>query len=259
MLKCPLIGDHFYLMADLQEICFQDLHLNYVLLLTIPQIILYILGLPLAATLLVMRNKKNLHQARFYTRYGLLYLGYRDERAWWELIVALRKVAVVSIGTFGTLLGVVDLQAHLALMTIFVSIIVHLIGKPFDVSKPNARLLHNLELAALCICWMTFWGGLLFFLGHEKEGSVSDDVKILTTVCLVLSNVLFLIGSFLIFAREYINDRKKMLQRKSNIGMQQQELTQIVPIAPVSTDDDDEGRRKSVTKSHASFVHDFWN
>jgi hypothetical protein len=25
---------------------------------------------------------------------------------------------------------------------------------------------------------LTFWGGLLFFLGHEKEGSVNDEVKI---------------------------------------------------------------------------------
>jgi CRP-like cAMP-binding protein len=204
-----------------------------------------------------------------------LYLGYRDERPWWELVVALRKVAVVSIGTFGTLLGVVDLQAHLALMTIFVSIIVHLIGKPFDVSKANTRLLHNLELAALCICWMTFWGGLLFFLGHEKKNSVSGDVKILTTVCLVVSNVVFLIGSFCVFFREYLRDREKKLQRKSQT-QQQDQLTQIVPIAADGsvTDSNDgneddneddnadvrfipeEGRRKSVAKSHASFVHD---
>ena len=176
MLRCPKIGNQRYLMASLEEICFQGEHMQYVLMLTIPQIILYVLGLPIAGTIHLLRNKDNLHERQFYTRYGLLYLGYRDERAWWELVVALRKVAVVSVGTFGTLLGVVDIQAHLALLVVFCSIAAHLMGKPFDMTRANTRLLHNLELAALCICWLTFWGGLLFFLGHEKEGSVNDDV-----------------------------------------------------------------------------------
>jgi hypothetical protein len=82
-------------------------------------------------------------------------------------------------------------------------------GKPFDMTRANTRLLHNLELAALCICWLTFWGGLLFFLGHEKEDSVSSGVKEFTTVCLVLLNVIFLVGSFGIFVKEYLNDKKQ--------------------------------------------------
>jgi len=149
MLRCPKIGHQPYLMASLQEPCFQGRHWQHVLMITIPQIVLYVIGLPVAATIHLLRNKENLHHRQFYTRYGLLYLGYRDERAWWELVVAFRKVAVVSVGTFGTLLGVVDIQAHLALLVVFCSIAAHLIGKPFDVSQANTRLLHNLELAAL--------------------------------------------------------------------------------------------------------------
>ena len=250
MLKCPLIGDHYYLMADLQEICFVDLHLTYVVLLTIPQIILYILGLPLVATLIVMRNKKNLHHARFYTRYGLLYLGYRDERAWWELVVAIRKVAIVSIGTFGTLLGVVDLQAHLALMTIFVAIMAHLVGNPFDMTRENTRLLFNFELIALTVCWCTFWVGLLFFLGHEKKGSVSSDLQKFMSIALVSANILFFIVSLFVFVDEYLKDRRKAKKRKrirstkmsnaavlgtSTVGndVGEHQLTQIVPIAPL--------------------------
>ena len=212
-------------MASLQEPCFKGEHLQYVLMLTVPQTILYVLGLPIVATIHLLRNKENLHKRQFYTRYGLLYLGYRDERAWWELVVAFRKVAVGSVGTFGTLLGVVDIQAHLALLAVFCSITAHLIGKPFDVTRANTRLLHNLELTALCICWLTFWGGLLFFLGHEKKGSVGEDVKVLMSVCLVIANVVFLIGAFFVFLKEYMNDRaKQSKQRKS-------QLQQIVPIA----------------------------
>ena len=160
-------------MASLQEPCFDGRHLIHLIILTIPQIIFYVIGLPVLGTIHLLRNKDNLHDKQFSTRYGLLYLGYRDDRAWWEIVVAFRKVLVVGVGTFGTLLGVVDIQAHLALLVVFLSIITHLVGRPFDMTRPNTVLLHQLELAALSICWVTFWGGLLFFLGHEKEDSVS--------------------------------------------------------------------------------------
>ena len=178
MLRCPKIGTKMYLMASLQEECFVGRHLQHVMMLTIPQIILCVLGLPIAGTIHLLRNKDRLKDKQFQTRYGLLYVGYRKERAWWELVVAFRKVSVVAVGTFGTLLGVVDVQAHLALLLVFLSIVAHLIGKPFDMENKNTKLLHNLELVALSICWLTFWGGLLFFLGHEKEGSVADGIKI---------------------------------------------------------------------------------
>jgi hypothetical protein len=50
-------------------------------------------------------------------------MGYQPGREWWELVVAMRKVAVVAVGTFGTLLGVVDLQAFIALAIVFVSVL----------------------------------------------------------------------------------------------------------------------------------------
>ena len=81
MLKCYKIGSTRYLMADLQEVCFADLqgkpnrHMMFIYLLSLPQLILYVLGLPLSGFILIIRNKKNLHSKHFFTRYGLLYMG----------------------------------------------------------------------------------------------------------------------------------------------------------------------------------------
>jgi hypothetical protein len=52
-------GDHkkSYLMADLQEPCFEGRHATYVAMLTMPQLLLTVIGLPLVATLVVVRNK----------------------------------------------------------------------------------------------------------------------------------------------------------------------------------------------------------
>ena len=53
------------------------------------------------------------------------------DREWWEIIVTLRKVAMVCVGTFGSLMGAVEVQACLALAIIFLSIVLHLLFSPF--------------------------------------------------------------------------------------------------------------------------------
>jgi len=75
MLRCPKIGDRSFLMVSLEEPCFEGKHLQYTMMLTIPQIFLYVIGLPVTATIHLLRNKDNLHDRQFSTRYGLLYLG----------------------------------------------------------------------------------------------------------------------------------------------------------------------------------------
>tara|TARA_B100000795_G_scaffold200391_1_gene154177 strand:+ start:73 stop:1515 length:1443 start_codon:yes stop_codon:yes gene_type:complete len=142
-------------------------------------------------------------------------MGYREGREWWEGIIALRKISIVAIGTFGTLMGVVDLQAFIALAIVFLSIIVHLIGEPFDKKRKNSLLLHNLEFAALTICWCTFWAGLLYFLGHQKPDSVSLTVKHATTIIIVGVNVIFMLIGFYIFVREYLRDRRHAIIRRT--------------------------------------------
>ena len=103
-----------------------------------------------------------------YTLSHVLYflfflIRYREDRKWWEIVIAFRKVGIVAVSTFGTMMGAVDLQAFIALAVVFLSIVLHLFGKPFDTNKRNTRLLHHLEFGALTVCWFTFWGKVFFF------------------------------------------------------------------------------------------------
>ena len=234
MLKCPYVGNTRYLMSDLQEPCFAARHTTYALLLTLPQLLLYVLGLPLAASILIVRTKAERrwvsmrHSKRydFKMRYGLLYLGYREERAWYEVIIALRKVVVVSIGTFGTLLGVVDVQAFVALAAVFASIVTHLLFQPFETSNREGQILHNLEFAGLVIAWATFWGGLIFFLGPSV---VSDEVRIFMSVMIVLANVFFLLYAVYVFGREFIRERRQKVRTKRETMRVKPRKSQIAP------------------------------
>ena len=115
MLKCPTVGHQQlrYLVADLQEPCYEGRHLHYLLALTIPQILVYVVGLPAAAVIVLRRNSDRIERRdeSFRISYGVLYIGYRQERSWWEAVIAGRKVIIILVGTFGTRDESVHMQA----------------------------------------------------------------------------------------------------------------------------------------------------
>ena len=251
MLKCPFVGKKRYLMADLQEECFVGRHLTNVLMLTIPQFIIVVIGLPLTGLFIIVRstsNERKMHD--FHMRYGLLYLGYRDERSWWEIVIVVRKICVVSIATFGTLMGRVDVQIFLALGVVFLSIVLHLLGQPFDINTTKGQLLHLMEFSALSVAWCTFWGGLMFYI---LPGTEHDAAKIGMTILIVVANVAFLVLSFVRFVKEFIKDvkEKKEKQRKSQLNPND---THIVPVVKVESkmveDKADEDFNHETSKRH---------
>ena len=114
-LTCPRVGDTMYLMADLQEPCFHARHTTHLLLLTVPQCLLCVVGMPLSSGLLIMRTQSPSRWAAlsdgarddFNMRFGFLFSGFRRERGWWETVIAARKAAVVVVGAFGSQMGTV--------------------------------------------------------------------------------------------------------------------------------------------------------
>merc|ERR1711865_1053493 len=190
----------------------------------------------------------------FHMRYGLLYLGYREGREWWEVVIAMRKIAIVAIGTFGALFGAVDLQAYLALLVVFFSVVTHLVGQPYDTSKKHMVLLHQLEFIGLIVCFATFWGGLVFYLGSDV---INDTARIVMSICIVLGNSGFLICCCYYFFRELI----KELRNPSNAEItrppthkKRHALTDVVPINdPLNLDEGDtENENENETSVHVS-------
>ena len=70
MLACRRVEAWQYLSADLEEPCWRDRHLVYVLVLALPQVVLYVFGLPLLALLMMFRNRNKLnnHVVKFRCR-----------------------------------------------------------------------------------------------------------------------------------------------------------------------------------------------
>ena len=103
----------------------------------------------------------------------------------------------------------------------------HLLGKPFDVAKDKGKLLHYLELLALCVAWSTFWSGAMFYI---LIGDESKTTRICITIFIVLINFSFLVFSCYEFVKELMvdmkyKDEKIKTNRKSLVGVQK-----VVPL-----------------------------
>ena len=202
MLACRDVGRGRYLVADMQEPCYTGRHLLWVLFLCLPQMILYVVGIPLIAITFLKRNKKELETNRVVMfRYGLLYNGYNARRYYWEGMMAIRKASMVALRVFGSLSGV-ELQAHIGSALIVLFLVCHLAASPYDdIKHPGHRVLHNMDSIALLVCWLTLWGGLFYY--HDN---LWNSAKILLTIGLILGNVVFFLWASARLVQELIRE-----------------------------------------------------
>ena len=158
LLSCKEVGNGFWLTADLEEPCYVDRHLVYFFFLVLPQLLVYIVGLPVLSLFFMWRNRQKIktnHPVVMF-RFGLLFAGYRHERYYWETVMATRKVVVVAIGVFGRLTDT-ESQVHGALLALFLFILMHTTMVPFPTDSRPGKNVGNLETFALTCCFLTMY------------------------------------------------------------------------------------------------------
>jgi hypothetical protein len=81
--------------------CGKGDHKLYSLTIGVPSIILWGLGIPTIALIMLFQRRKDLHLMESKTKFGFLYNGYRIPRAYyWELFIMYRKIVVIFIQVF---------------------------------------------------------------------------------------------------------------------------------------------------------------
>ena len=184
ILVCHKIGNTYWLQADLQEECFHGRHLVWLLGVSVPSLLLYAVGLPLAWLITAKRHTSESFRYRFFP----LYTGYR--LPWYEAVVAARKLAIILVAAFGPVLAsrAIDStarQASLAVLLIFFYVVLHLLASPFKLTSSRHAILDKLELSGLIVCFLTMWSGQVFsWSGIEKSIAILLSVVIICVNCL---------------------------------------------------------------------------
>jgi hypothetical protein len=174
------------LSISFDELCFVDRHLMFAIAVGITQIILYAVGMPLIVYIFLWRHRHELDKPVVKFRYGLFFAGFRQEKYYWECIVALRKESTVILAVFGPQMGVAML-AHVALLVFMVQVLVQLVGSPYGAENKKLQVL---DVGAICICWGTMWSGFFFYTPRPPEQKYA--LMVLTMV-VVLVNIFYML------------------------------------------------------------------
>ena len=168
-----------------EEPCFADRHLSFALAVGVTQIMLYAIGLPMIVYIFLWRHRGELDKPVVKFRYGLFFAGFRQERYYWECVVALRKESTVVLAVFGSQMGVAML-AHVALLVFMVQILVQLIGHPYGRGHSKLQML---DVGAICLCWGTMWSGFFFYTPRPPDQKAA---LVFLTMTVVLVNTIYM-------------------------------------------------------------------
>jgi hypothetical protein len=158
----------------------------------------------------------------------MLFSSFRDERYFWEIVIVFRKVGIVALSVFGSLI-------HPHVQALYVMLLIHIClgaevgGSPYSVDEVRFRrhkLLPRLEFATLMMLCLTIWAGLVMFQLDEGGGNDRGQREF-WTVLLIVGNCVYMLLLILLLLRECLfekreNNRiaKKVWRRllKSKIG-----------------------------------------
>jgi hypothetical protein len=226
----------------MEEDCYVGRHLAMVLCIALPGLLVYGLGVPALAFLILWRRHRTnmLLMNKYIFGFGLLYSGYRKDRWWWECVVVLRKLAVILITTF---LYEDSMQLHVMMLVLIIAFAAHHIYLPFHELKTGGEevdvvgevsesvhgvhgvhgassdnvpgsemsithdglMLHRLERNSLLVLLILLWCAGVFVM---SEGTCNSPLCIFLTVFVFGTNVLFLIQGFTMFVRYFLKRTK---------------------------------------------------
>ena len=137
LFECQHIEDDYYKMkSHLGFDCYSSKHVTWIMLLAVPSLIIWVIGMPLFAFIVLLVNRNGLDSGPVRIIFLVLYQGLKKNAFYWEFVNTLRKVLLLL---FSTVLSVFPLN-YSALVSIAVLVIlIHIQMKidPYEDKKHN--------------------------------------------------------------------------------------------------------------------------
>lgn len=87
--------------------CYHAAHSFWSFAVAMPSIIVWGLGIPFFAYVMMFRARKELDTVATKEKFGFLYAGYQQQYFYWEIVIMYRKIAMIFISVFIQPYGVI--------------------------------------------------------------------------------------------------------------------------------------------------------
>lgn len=91
----------------MQIICYTGAHFFWALCVALPALIVWGLGIPFFAYILLTREKAKLGTMELKEKFGFLFNGYKKEFYYWEVVIMYRKILMIVIAVIIKSFGVI--------------------------------------------------------------------------------------------------------------------------------------------------------
>ena len=137
-----------YLVKNTNIVCFGPTHKNLIVLLALPNMIVWIFGIPLIIFFSLLKRRHNLDSHDNLRIFGFWYLGCKREVFYWEQLLELKKLVMISITVDVTGMGQ-SYQAFLILMVLYFYFVLSSNLKPYKTAYLN-KVSYYSEFGQLC-------------------------------------------------------------------------------------------------------------
>ena len=180
--NCTELAPGYYFMTEEMSIqCWSNEHLTYSLGVAFPSLLIWCIGVPIILVILLAKNRSNLDKITEKLKFGFLYKGFKKNQFYWEFIIMLKKILIISASVF-----LKNVSVPVQALATFIIIIFGFILQE-KLSPYSFKQLNTMELRAIIVSAVTIYSGLFFL-----TGDLTDGAKIMMFVVMVLSNIVFL-------------------------------------------------------------------
>ena len=203
MLSCIRVGDKYVISNNMDIECYTVKHETYSIFAYIFMLI-YGLGIPLLAFLLIFKYRNRLYSSELNTErneassLSFLFLGYKENKYFWEIIILFRKLGIIMISVF--LKESSRYQMNCACWLIQISLILHLYYEPYNTLNNYGKICNRLEILSLIALTFTLNIGIIF--GTKRDNYDLGDYENILVILVFIIN-LFTFSIFLYYLLIY--------------------------------------------------------
>ena len=221
IMNCEKIGEKYYLVKDVSIECYDEKHLNY-LIVGYLGLILYGIGIPLLGFRLLYKYRFRLFdmQNRYdgSTPLSFLFLGYREKRWYYEFIIMGKKAGLILLSVF--LRNHPRYQIIGASLLIQISFFIHVFLRPYDTITSYGMICNKLESISLLSLVMTLSTGLFFGTidSGYNLGLFEDILIVILILCNGLLCLYFMVYFVVLAFKSIKNHAKDFITKKLSDG-----------------------------------------
>lgn len=187
IINCVEVDGVYYLNKDFSIECFQGEHLNYSYYSYI-FIVIYGLGIPAAAFTFLYKYRNRLYSSNVVSSLKFLYIEYKPNRYYWEMVIMFRKIAIIFMSVFLFSKDTSRYQMIVASWLVQFCLFLQILYNPYDTITQFGKLCNKLEIMSLGTLVITLNSGIVF--GTTKDNYQLGFFESIVSIIVLIINII---------------------------------------------------------------------